>query len=109
MFGRKSRLSPLELRKRLLIAESELNRAKLFEEWQTMAEGVHGLADRAKSIGTMASSTMSLLNGLVGGAGGKPVPGAAKSSWFQKLVSGARVASTIWLALRPRGSDSERP
>ena len=37
MFGKKPRLNPLESRKQLLIAESELNRAQLVQEWQTMA------------------------------------------------------------------------
>ncbi len=41
MFGKTSHVSPLELRKQLLIAESELNRAQLSEEWQTLR---HGLA-----------------------------------------------------------------
>ena len=37
MFGKKPRLNPLESRKQLLIAESELNRAQLVQEWQAMA------------------------------------------------------------------------
>ena len=46
----------LELRKQLLIAESELNRAQLSEEWRKMAHGVHGLADQAKTIAAWTSS-----------------------------------------------------
>ena len=108
MFGKNPRVSPLETRKRLLVATSELNRAQLIAEWQTMAEGVHGLTDRARSFVTTASSVGSLLTGLVGFARDKPAPAAAKSSWLQKLISGARLASTIWLACRARGSDSEK-
>ena len=33
MFGNNPRVNPLEARKRLLVAESELNRAQLVEEW----------------------------------------------------------------------------
>ena len=107
MFGKNPRVSSLEARKRLLIAESELNRAQLIEDWQTMADGVRGLTERARSIGTLASSAVSLLTGMVSYAKSRPEPAAAKSSWFEKLVGGARLASTIWLALRPRGTDSE--
>ena len=109
MFGKNPRVNPLELRKRLLVAASELNRAQLIGDWQAMAEGVRGLADRAMSLRTLVSSTISLLTGLVGCVSGKSAPAAAKSSWFQKLISGARLASTIWLAFRPRGSNAEKP
>jgi len=43
MSGKPSLVSLLESRKQLLIAESELNRAQLSEEWQTMTHGVRDL------------------------------------------------------------------
>src|SRR5208337_3744941 len=64
MFGRTSHLSPLESRKRLLIAESELNRAQLSEEWQTMRHGARDLARRAKTIAAWASSAALLAAGV---------------------------------------------
>ena len=102
MFGKRSHVSPLELRKRLLIAESELNRAQLSEEWQTMAHGVRDLAQRAKTIAAWASGAALLAAGVTAWRRGRPAPGTAKSSWFQTLLNGARVASTIWLAFRAR-------
>jgi hypothetical protein len=33
---------------------------------------------------------------------GPPGPDKPKSSWFQKILNGARVASTIWFAFRAR-------
>lgn len=104
MFGEKSHLiSPLESRKQLLIAESEINRVELSREWQTMTRGVCGLADRAKTIGEWASAAALLAAGVTALRRGPPVPGIAKSSWFQKILNGARVALTIWLAFRARG------
>jgi hypothetical protein len=102
MFGTTSHLSPLESQKQLLIAESELNRVQLFQEWQTMAEGVRGLAGRAKTIGTWASAVALLLAGITAWRRGAPATVAAKSSWFQKMLRLARVASTIWFAIRAR-------
>ncbi len=102
MFGKEPHVSPLELRKRLLIAESELNRAQLAEEWQTMAHGVHDLAHRAKTIAAWASAAAFLVAGVTALRRGPPAPGPAKSSWFPKILEGARLASTIWSAFRSR-------
>ena len=57
MFGKNPHVSPLESRKQLLIAESELNRSQLSDEWQTMTDGVCDMAHRAKTIGAWASSS----------------------------------------------------
>jgi hypothetical protein len=108
MFGRKSRVTPLELRKQLLIAESELNRAQLCEEWQTMAHGVCDLAHRAKATAAWASSAALLVAGLAAFWRRKPAPAATKSSWFQRILNGARLASTIWFAFRARAHQEER-
>jgi len=108
MFGKQPRLSPLESQKQLLIAESELNRAQLSEEWQTMTIGVFGLARQAKAVGIWASAAALLATGFQTWHRGPPASGAAKSSWFEKLLNGARVASTIWFAFCARGHRGER-
>jgi hypothetical protein len=108
MFGKKSHLSPLELRKQLLIAECELNRAQLSEEWQTMACGARELAHRAKAIAAWAPSAALLVAGLAALRRSKPAPTAKNSSWFQRILKGARLASTIWFAFRARGHQEER-
>ena len=107
MFGKETHISPLESRKQLLIAESELNRAQLSEEWQTMTHGVGDLGHRAKTMAEWASAAALLVAGVAALRRGPPAPGAAKSSWFQKILSGARVAATIWFAFRPRGEQDE--
>ena len=108
MFGKESHVSPLALRKQMLIAESELNRAQLSEEWQTMTLGVRGLAHRAGTIGAWASSAALLLAGVTAWRRGSPAPGAAKRSWFQKTLNVARLASAIWFAFRARGAKREQ-
>ena len=108
MFGKKSHVSPLELRKQLLIAESELNRAQLSEEWQTMAHGVRDLAHRAKTIAAWAPSAALLVAGLAALRRRKPAPAAENSSWFQRILNGVRLASTIWFAFRAHGHQEER-
>ena len=108
MFGKEPRLSPLESRKRLLIAESELNRVQLSREWQTMAHGVRDRAHRVRTVGAWASSAALLVAGVMALRRGPPAREAAKSSWFQKALNGARLASTIWFALRARGEEERK-
>ena len=107
MFGKEPHVSPLEVRKRLLIAESELNRAQLSEEWQTMAHGVRDLAHWAKTIAAWAPSAALLVAGLAAFRRRKSAPAAKNSSWFQRILNGARLASTIWFAFRARGGKEE--
>jgi hypothetical protein len=103
MPGTTPRLNPLEARKQLLIAESELNRAQLSEEWRTLTHGVGDLAHRANTMGAWVSSVAMLVAGLLARRSCPLPPGAAKPSWFQKILNGARLAATIWLAFRAGG------
>jgi len=92
----------LELRKQLLIAESELNRAQLAEEWQTMTHGARDLAHRAKTIAVWGSSAALLTAGLAAFQRRKAIPAPEKPSWFQRVIKGAQLANAIWLAFRER-------
>ena len=107
MFGKTPSINPLDLRKQLLIAESEINRAQLRQEWETLAAGLGGLADRAKTISTYASVMAALLAGLAVFRRGNAVPGDAKRSWIRTAIKGLRVAASIWLAFRARRHDAD--
>lgn len=109
MFGQKPALSPLELRKRLLIAESEINRVQLQQEWETMADGVRGLADRAKTISAYASVAAALMAGIAAARRGKSPAGDEKHSWIRTILKGLRLAGSIWLAFRARPHDDVDP
>jgi hypothetical protein len=107
MFWKKPHLSPLETRKQLLLAESELNRAQLVQEWQAMADEVRSVADRARTIGSLASTAASLIAGLASARRKKSAPAAKKTSWWQSLLKGAGLVSTVWQAFRSRGQDPD--
>jgi hypothetical protein len=102
MFGKGPRIKALELRKQLLIAESELNRAQLTHEWQSMAHGVRDLIHRAKTLGAWASTAAALVAGLTAWRSGPAPAGPTKLSWSHKLLKAVRLAVTIWSALRAR-------
>jgi hypothetical protein len=107
MFGRESRVSPLQLRKQVLIAESELNRAQIFEEWRTLAQGGRDLARQATTVAAWASAAALLVAGVAALRCGPRAPVATKSSWVQPILKGARLAWTIWSALSVRGEREE--
>jgi hypothetical protein len=107
MFGKNPRMNPLESRKQLLIAESELNRAQLVGDLAALTAGVRTLTDRAKSFGLIASSAAVLVAGLAAFRRTKSAPADAKPSWLQNILKGAGMVSTLWLAFRSRGRDQK--
>ena len=95
-------MKSLESRKQLLIAESELNRAQLVQEWQTMADEVHSLTRQARTISSIASAAASLVAGLASCRRKASAPAAEKPSWWQTLLKGAPLAGSLWSKFRPR-------
>jgi hypothetical protein len=101
--GKNPQLTPLQSRKQLLIAESELNRALFVQEWDAMSDGLHAVAGRAKSFAAVASSAAVLVAALTALRRRKAPPPEAKRSWLQAILKAARLVSTFWLAFRQPG------
>ena len=93
-------MKPLESRKQLLLAESELNRAQLLQEWQLMRAEVHSLTDQAKTVRSMATAVASLGAGLSSCRRKSDAPAVEKSSWLQTILKGAGVVGTFWSEFR---------
>jgi hypothetical protein len=92
-------MNPLKARKQILIAESELNRAQLVQDWRTMADEAHALADEARTLRSMASAAGSLVAGFAALRRKNSAP-AEKPAWWQTLLKGAGQVSTLWSAFR---------
>lgn len=103
MFGKDPRVNPLASRKQLLVAESDLNRARMMDDVTALAAEVRGLGDRAKSYGSIALSAAVLVSGLAAFRRRKPGDTDAKSSWLQTVLKGAGLISNLWLAFRLKG------
>ncbi len=103
MSGRTPHLIPLQTRKQLLIAESELNREQWSTEWQAMAQGVRHWADRTKTTVAWASWAALLVARFTALRRARPLSKDTKVSWIQRILQGGRAASTLWLALRRLG------
>jgi len=95
-------MTPLESRKRLLLAESELNRALFMEEWETLAGEVHTLVRRAGTVTALVSAAATLGIGAGLFRRKTPAPEAAKPSWPQKILKGAEVVFALWPMFRSR-------
>jgi hypothetical protein len=100
-------MNPLESRKQLLIAESELNRAQLVQEWQTMADGVRSVADRASTISSLVSTAASLIAGLASFRRARFAPDDERPSWWQTFLKGAPLAGLFWSKFRPQPRDQK--
>lgn len=100
MFGKNTRLNPLDLRKQMLIAESELNRAQLIEDWRRMAEEAHTLAAEASTIRSFAAATATLVAGAASFWQKKSPPPDSKPSWLQTILKSAGTISSLWSAFR---------
>ena len=107
MFGNNLRVNPLESQKRLLVAESELNRAQLAREWGAMTVGIRTLTGRVKSLGSIASAAALMVAGLAAFRRGKYVDAEVKPSWLQAILKGMGMVSTLWLAIRAKRHDRE--
>jgi hypothetical protein len=98
-------MNPLASRKQLLIAESELNRAQLVQELQTISDKVRSLANQARTISSIASTAATLIAGFASFRRKKSASADEKSSWPKKILKGAGLISNLWLAFRSQGRD----
>ena len=102
MFGRPPALTPLQSRKQLLVAESELNRAQFKQDWEAARHELAVLAGHARTISSYAAIGAALLGGLAVWRSIKSAPSAApKVSWLDRLHKGVALVSTLWAAIRP--------
>ncbi len=95
-------MTPLQSRKQLLLAESELNRAQMVADMTALRADFRAVTHRARSVAALASSIAAVLAGLAAFRRGKSASAGAKPSWIQTILKGASLASTLWMAFRPK-------
>ena len=100
MFAKTPCVSALAVRKQLLIAESELNRAQLSDEWGKMKAEISDLTHRAKTIAVWSSSAAMLLAGLAAFRNRNGMAAEEKPSWLQRTLKWIQLANTFWQAFR---------
>jgi hypothetical protein len=100
-------MNDLESRKQLLIAESELNRAHLISDWESLAGEFHALTNRAKTMGSLASAATLLISALSSFRRNKPAPAVPKTPWLQAVLKGAGMIGLFWSKFRPQHHKKE--
>jgi len=102
MLGKKFQLTALDSRKKLLVLESELNRAHLIREIGAIKNEIHNLSERIRSAGAIATLTadvISTLSDSFSNGGGPKGPRR-----FFSLGNVARAGVGIWKLFRSRSS-----
>ncbi len=94
-------MGALELRKQLLIAESELNRIQLSAENAALHSGVHTFTNGVTTIEAIASSAAMLATNLASIPRTQHAAGT-KTERLQIVLDGAVLISSIWMTLNPR-------
>lgn len=82
------------MRKQLLLAESELNRAHLSREGQALADAVRGLTAQASTV-AWASAAAWLALRLAAARPSRASAQRENPSWFQKVLQAAQWANSI--------------
>ena len=83
MFGRHPAVNPLEVRKQLLVAESDLNRARALVEWHNATDGLVKFARPFKSLAGLAVTVTELLMRIFRGPQSSPT--TTKNSWLKRI------------------------
>src|SRR4051812_48191738 len=96
-------VSPLKMRKNLLIAESELNRVQLMEEWEAATEWHRTLSAGARTVGSVASAAALLAAGVRAFRCKQDTRNGAGFSWVQPVVNCAGLIASICETFRSRG------
>jgi hypothetical protein len=109
MFGKKTYLKTLESRKRLLLAESEVNRAELIKDWGTLNDEFSRVKRQVRAASSIASSAAVLATvfslarrrfGAPDHANGRAQPPHPKAAWLSAALDGARVGASLFLKIR---------
>ena len=97
MSEEKSRLIRLAARKRLLVAESELNRAEFLRSVRDLKQGFHGLGSGLRTLSSnvsVAAAIFSVVRRLF--SGGR----RAETRRSAKLFKGTLAGTALWFLLR---------
>ena len=99
MFGKETRLTPLESRKQMLVLESELNRVQLLKELDELQVETQRLADQMRVLGSLAAEVRSVLE-MVFKVQRAFSDTKEKFPKFFDILKGARAGARLWSAIR---------
>ncbi len=100
MSGTRINVNSLAIEKQRLLLESELNRQEIAKSWGQLRQDTRLFIHHAGSIGTVAGAVLLAYGGYrtVRGANAKTRP--QKVSALSRCIGFARMALSIWVAVR---------
>jgi len=96
-------MNPITSQKLLLIAESELNRAQLAEDLAILSADLRAFTGRAASVGSLTTSAIGLVAGLVALQQGRTPEARPGAPWLQNLLTGTSLLAKLWHMWNPPG------
>jgi len=112
MLRKNPQLTAAEARKKLLLAESELNRAELFREVEVLKSEIGHVRKQIYTVGSIASSVA--LIGTVASifrrrfAKAESPEGRKKTPWIFAVLEGARVGASLLSKFKSLFNDHDR-
>ena len=103
MPGEKSKMTPIETQKQLLLLESDLNRARLIETAQEWKAACHHTKERLAHLGAMASTaaTVATTFSTVRRFFTRSKTGENKG-WLSLLLDGMSTGTSLWYWMRSK-------
>ncbi|MDA3962716.1 MAG: hypothetical protein PF961_18170 [Planctomycetota bacterium] len=99
-------MNPITVRKRLLVAESDLNRARCVAEVGAALAPARRWLDRTVAVAAGIATTATAIGELLTPNPNRTARPRADRSWIQSACDGVELLSSIWSALRPRRARS---
>lgn len=104
MFGKKAYLKTLESRKQALLAESEVNRIELLNEWETLKVEANRVKRQLRAAGSIASSAaiLATVASLMRRRHAEPAKpeNHARPSWLGAALNGAQTGASLFFKVR---------
>ena len=104
MFRKNIPLTSLDLRKKLLLAESKLNRAELLKELGVLKDEVDRLKKHAVAFGSIASSAALVASVVLlfrrHSAHAENSHGGEKLSWTSTAIISARIGTSLFQKIK---------
>jgi hypothetical protein len=113
MLRKKPALNSLETRKKLLLVESEINRAELLRELGALKGEISHLKKQARVIGSIASSAALAATAFSifrkhKAAAAENSDHGGKPSWLSTALAGARIGTSLFLKIKSMLRERER-
>jgi hypothetical protein len=94
-------MTSLALRKKLLLAESEVNRERFTVEYRGLRREVDELRDKVSALSSAVASAASVgVAGVRALSEARQLYSREKGSWLSVLLTGVRAGTSIWKSMR---------